>query len=55
VSVKYLKVSLQCTHKEPERHWTAKAAGILRLEKWPEKLKGKPEEEKKSNEHKEVA
>jgi hypothetical protein len=43
---------LRCDFNE-QSNWVAKVSGVLSMEKWPEKLKGKIDDEQKS-EHKEV-
>ncbi|KAF7633133.1 BTB domain-containing protein [Meloidogyne graminicola] len=40
-------VSLRCDFNE-QSDWVAKASGVLSMEKWPEKIKGKTEGERKS-------
>uniref|UniRef100_A0A1I8BEK7 BTB domain-containing protein n=1 Tax=Meloidogyne hapla TaxID=6305 RepID=A0A1I8BEK7_MELHA len=48
----FVKVSLRCDFNE-QTNWIAKASGVLSMEKWPEKIKGKTEADRKS-EHKEI-
>jgi hypothetical protein len=45
----FIKVSLKCGFETMENTpWTAKASGVLVMEKWPEKVKGLDEDEKVS-------
>jgi len=48
----FIKVTLRCDFTE-QSNWIAKASGVLSMEKWPEKMKGKSDAERKP-EHKEV-
>uniref|UniRef100_A0A915NAL6 BTB domain-containing protein n=1 Tax=Meloidogyne javanica TaxID=6303 RepID=A0A915NAL6_MELJA len=48
----FIKVTLRCDFTE-QSNWIAKASGVLSMEKWPEKMKGKSDAERKP-EHKEI-
>jgi hypothetical protein len=48
----FIKVTLLCDFNE-RSDWIAKVSGVLSMEKWPEKMKGKVDDDRKS-EHKEI-
>ena len=53
----FIKVSLKCGFDDALENtpWTAKASGVLVMEKWPEKVKGIADEDEKVSKFREVS